>query len=917
MVAEPDTKHTRRHHGNPTIQRRDRVAVAGLLAAGAIGASAQDASGDPAASGGPAPIAITRGIAYPITVDGDVADWAAVEATTVNLEQIRLADLDPEQAAEIEFGAVAPIDVSLKVASDAENIYMLVEVPTAFVYDAEDHNLSPSLAVQFLVDEAAGTHMGAEEADLYASTGHGRHRGTGSSTARRARPPVARAITGGDDPACNLDDEYATTPEKREDDGGGDTPNAAAENSLTGVWTHTGDRRRSRCRGHLDLRDVPTAADRRPAGCPVRERRHGQGRTGLVRPHRGCRGLERRRAPEQQLQRLDRGDPAVRRVHMARSPHGPLPSWFQRLSLVPGSSVRADLPRPVEAVGVQDEQDVQSAHGVAEPDPSSDAGSADSMLTGGLARRRFVLRALAGIGALIAAMVGIPVAGFAAMPFFRAKTPPQLLPEMVPPTLRSEAWASAGALDDFDVGEPQLVPLQRQVTDGWVTGDGDRGRLRRAPDGDRRRRLRHPLHRTWAARCRSAAAPGSFVCPCHGGSFDIEGQVTGGPPPGPMNRYEVRVVDGIVEVGPLAEGGLTMRRIGAWLDERLGIYALGRAFLDRKIPGNIGWWHTFGSATLVLLLVQIATGIALTMSYVPSPDQAYESILYIDATPFGGLVRGIHHWAAGLLVLLDRAAHPARLHLGRLPVPARAGLGRRGAAVLRGPGLRLHRVPAALGPEGVLGDRGGHQHRGLRAHRRRSGAWSCSAAAAAGRGHADALLRHPHLGAARDPGRCCVAFHLFGVIRQGIAASPRRTPLTERQPGETRRDAYEREYAAEKADRQAVLGGAVQGRHRGARSWSSLVVVVALVLGAPLEEPANPNATNYAPRPEWYFLDLFQLLWYFGGSLEPLIIFGLFTPGRAHLHGGAVPGPRPRPPSAPATCGDGPRRDRGHRRPER
>jgi Rieske Fe-S protein len=41
------------------------------------------------------------------------------------------------------------------------------------------------------------------------------------------------------------------------------------------------------------------------------------------------------------------------------------------------------------------------------------------------------------------------------------------------------------------------------------------------------------------------------VCPCHGGSFDIHGQVTGGPPPGPMNRYLVRVVDGIVEVGPL------------------------------------------------------------------------------------------------------------------------------------------------------------------------------------------------------------------------------------------------------------------------------------------------------------------------------------------------------------------------------
>ena len=214
------------------------IAVAGLLGTGAIGALAQDTSGDPAASGGPAPIAITAA-SVPITVDGDVADWAAVEATTVNLEQIRLADLDPEQAAEIEIGAVAPIDVSLKVASDAENIYMLVEVPTAFVFNAEDHNLSPSLAVQFLIDEAAGTHMGAQEADLFASLGMVDMWHWELDCAAGASSG-GHAVTGGDDPACNLDDEYATTPEKREDDGGGDTPNAAAENSLNGVWTHTG-----------------------------------------------------------------------------------------------------------------------------------------------------------------------------------------------------------------------------------------------------------------------------------------------------------------------------------------------------------------------------------------------------------------------------------------------------------------------------------------------------------------------------------------------------------------------------------------------------------------------------------------------------------------------------------------------------
>jgi len=69
-----------------------------------------------------------------------------------------------------------------------------------------------------------------------------------------------------------------------------------------------------------------------------------------------------------------------------------------------------------------------------------------------------------------------------------------------------------------------------------------------------------------------------------------------------------------------------MNRIGRWFDERLGIFELSRAFLDRHVPGNINWFHTLGSATLILIAVQFLTGIALSMSYVPSPDHAYESV---------------------------------------------------------------------------------------------------------------------------------------------------------------------------------------------------------------------------------------------------------------------------------------------------
>ncbi|MGD8848467.1 MAG: c-type cytochrome, partial [Anaerolineales bacterium] len=56
-----------------------------------------------------------------------------------------------------------------------------------------------------------------------------------------------------------------------------------------------------------------------------------------------------------------------------------------------------------------------------------------------------------------------------------------------------------------------------------------------------------------------------------------------------------------------------------------------------------------------------------------------------------------------------------------------------------------------------------------------------------------------------------------------------------------------------------------------------ILVGLAFFVGAPLEEQANPGDTSYTPRPEWYFLFLFQLLKYFPGSLEVIGVFVLPT----------------------------------------
>jgi len=58
-----------------------------------------------------------------------------------------------------------------------------------------------------------------------------------------------------------------------------------------------------------------------------------------------------------------------------------------------------------------------------------------------------------------------------------------------------------------------------------------------------------------------------------------------------------------------------------------------------------------------------------------------------------------------------------------------------------------------------------------------------------------------------------------------------------------------------------------------------VLIALAYLVGAPLEERANPIDATYTPRPEWYFLFLFQLLKYFPGQLEVVGVFILPTLG--------------------------------------
>jgi len=70
---------------------------------------------------------------------------------------------------------------------------------------------------------------------------------------------------------------------------------------------------------------------------------------------------------------------------------------------------------------------------------------------------------------------------------------------------------------------------------------------------------------------------------------------------------------------------------------------------------SLTWTHTFGlgGSALVLVLLLTGTGALMMFGYEPAPGNAYRSIeRFQDGTRFGGLVRGVHHWSANLLILV-------------------------------------------------------------------------------------------------------------------------------------------------------------------------------------------------------------------------------------------------------------------------
>lgn len=288
-------------------------------------------------------------------------------------------------------------------------------------------------------------------------------------------------------------------------------------------------------------------------------------------------------------------------------------------------------------------------------------------------------------------------------------------------------------------------------------------------------------------------------------------------------------------------------KLGEFLESRAGLVTEWRRFADEPVPRRRAWLFTLGSAALVAFLVQLGTGVVLAMYYAPTPDHAHQSVKAIQTVlPGGSLVRGLHHWGASAMVLLA-ALHLLRTFFSgsyRKPRELNWIVGVALLLLILGFGFTGYLLPwdqkaywatvvGTKAPAGapVVGPLVGQ----LLAGGPGVGAYTLT------RFYTVHVVLLPLATLA------LIALHLVLLRRHGHSG-----PTTGPDPREP--------FFPYQLARDGVAGLLVVGA----------LVYLALAHPAPLERVADPSDTSYVPRPEWYFLPLFQLLKLFKGPWEPV-----------------------------------------------
>jgi ubiquinol-cytochrome c reductase cytochrome b subunit len=297
-----------------------------------------------------------------------------------------------------------------------------------------------------------------------------------------------------------------------------------------------------------------------------------------------------------------------------------------------------------------------------------------------------------------------------------------------------------------------------------------------------------------------------------------------------------------------------MWRAWGWLDDRYQLSSLLQALLHVDIPRSARTYY-LGGITLFFFIVQATTGILLSLYYQPTPDTAHTSILFImNEVNFGWLIRSIHRWSATCMVLF------CVLHLLRIFIQGAYKPPRQMTWAI---GIVLLVVTLAFGFTGYL----------LPWDQRAFWATTVGTEIAGAvplvgqelltflRGAADVTARTltrfygVHVLVLPVALVTALAVHLVFVHQQGLADPTRGV---EAQDKGTAGVAPAPGLVQQKKNLLPFFPNYVLDEIIAWYVMLAVLIVLASIIPAGLEAPADPLHTPEHTKPEWYFLFLYQ-----------------------------------------------------------
>ena len=165
----------------------------------------------------------------------------------------------------------------------------------------------------------------------------------------------------------------------------------------------------------------------------------------------------------------------------------------------------------------------------------SDCGCGGEPGGEGIGRRSFLAWGAAGLGAVIAFVLGSTGISYFISPAFKKD---------------EEDWVDVGGAKDIRPGAPVKVDFVARKRDAWAVTEKRSSAWVTTADGK--------SFTVFDPRCTHLGCPyrwdqakEQFLCPCHAGVFDAGGAVVAGPPPRPLDRYDAKVVNGRLLIQPI------------------------------------------------------------------------------------------------------------------------------------------------------------------------------------------------------------------------------------------------------------------------------------------------------------------------------------------------------------------------------